>query len=64
MNTENNQYEQRTYEELREMFNGPDIVDHLKSRWISCAGYVWRAGDKLVNKVTKWMPNGPRRRTR
>lgn len=46
--TENNQYEQKTNEELRGLFNLTNIVCILKSRI---------AEDRIVNNVTMWKPD-------
>jgi len=44
------------------LFNETDIVDVLKSRRLSWAGHVWRAENRIVNKVTTWKPDRTRPR--
>lgn len=63
-NTVNNENEWRTNEKLREIFSEPDIVSVVKTRRVSCAGRVWRAVYRIVNKVTMWKADWTRSRRR
>ncbi|KAE9545357.1 hypothetical protein AGLY_000900 [Aphis glycines] len=54
---EENTSERRTNAELRIIFNETNIVGILKSRWISWAGYVWRAECQIVHNITLWKPD-------
>lgn len=46
------------------MFNEPGIIGVLKSRRLRWAGHVWRAEDRIFNKVTSWKPDGIRPKER
>lgn len=60
INIESNEFEWRTYAELRGMFNESDIVDTLKTQRLSRAGHVWSAKNKLVHTVIMWKPEETR----
>jgi hypothetical protein len=50
-NEETNEFERRTYDDLCELYNQPDVVAVMKSKIIGWAGYVWRAEGKILNTI-------------